>query len=344
MAVAGGRPGGLPCSAGDTVRVLSLGLLAASLAACRPSPVADPPDGWQGQGEDTGEGSGGSDTGDPDAGIVPPETIRLGTFNIWWLDDDYAERNEVDYAVIAELIEELDADVLALQEIDGEGAMELLGHHGLDTRYRWEVANEGWSVRTVLLYDSDVVELSDERELVPTDDAFRSVMMGRARVRGTDFELVVGSVHLASNYDPSNAHLRQLEAQGLHDYILRDIEDEYGEAGRYFSFAGDYNDTFEAIDDEYPSLEPLLEDPELVFATQNTEDFTLIGWESKIDHILLSDDLAGLWTGREDPVEGCQVFAHELHEYYGAYEGGFRGQQNISDHRPVYIDIAVPGG
>ena len=57
-----------------------------------------------------------------------PDYLQLGTFNADWLTadlpGDFTLRNEVDLSMMASLITAMDIDLLALQEVDGDEAME----------------------------------------------------------------------------------------------------------------------------------------------------------------------------------------------------------------------------
>lgn len=65
--------------------------------------------------------------------------LVIGTFNIEWLGDginDRIDRNESDYSRIAKLIEQTDADVLGLQEIENDKALVRLITHLKDYDYK----------------------------------------------------------------------------------------------------------------------------------------------------------------------------------------------------------------
>jgi len=276
-----------------------------------------------------------------DTGTTPPEQIRLGTFNMEWFAGDYEERNGVDYQMMAQMIVELEPTLLGLQEIKNERALDALYDHGLPTRFVAEVSSDGWDLRPVLLYDSDVLTVSRVLEVEVYEDGFRDVLTAKVGVRGSELELVVGTLHFASEYSDENTVIRAREVLGLQTYIAEELATDYGDSAELFAFVGDYNDTFEGIETEFPTLQPLLDDPSVVFATHNTTDFTQISYRSKIDHLLLSTSLAERWTGRDDLEDGCRVFAHDEHELYGTYEGGADRFPSISDHRPVLIDLEV---
>jgi len=276
-----------------------------------------------------------------DTAITPPEQIRIGTFNMEWFAGDYEERNAVDYEMMAQMIEELEPTLLGLQEVKNARALDALYDHGLPSRFVAEVSSDGWDLRPVLLYDSEVLTLSRVLEVEVYEGGFRDVLTAKVGVRGSELELVVGTLHFASEYSDENTVIRAREVLGLQSYIAEELADDYGESAELFAFVGDYNDTFEGIEPEYPTLQPLLDDPSVVFATHNTTDYTQISYRSKIDHLLLSTTMAERWTGRDDLVDGCQVFAHDEHELYGSYEGGASRSPSISDHRPVLIDLDV---
>lgn len=300
--------------------------------ACTPT-ADDDDEGYAGDyDDDDGEGGGGEYTG---------STITLGTFNIEWLRDYYKYRNTTDYDMVAQLLTELSPTVMGLQEIDGEGAMELLQDHGLPERYAWEVGSAGDTLRTVILYDTEQVSLRGQRMVDISPDGFRDLNVAELTVTETGEAFVFGTVHLASEYDSDNTRTRAEEVEALHAWLQDDLASTFPDGAPRFAIVGDYNDTFAGVDSSIDTLQPLEDDPDLVFATENTATYTYINQRSKIDHIVLDQDLAARWLGAEDSETGCEVFAHDGIAPYSNYDGGYEDTQNISDHRPVLVELAV---
>ncbi len=320
-------------------RVVSmLGLALA--CACTPVPDDDDDEGYAGDYDDDEGGSGGG-SGEDGTIDYDGSVIRLGSFNIEWLRDYYKYRSTTDYDMVAQLLNELSPTVMGLQEIDGDGAMELLQEHGLDSRYAWRTGSEGDVLRTVIMYDTETVSLSNGRMVDISPTGFRDLNVAEITVDETGESFVFGVVHLASEYDSSNTTTRRDEVLALHDWINNDMEGQYGDAAQRMAIVGDFNDTFAGIDDDIDTLQPLEDDDDLVFTTENTVTYTNINQRSKIDHILLDGDLADRWLGQYDDENGCIVFPHDGTAPYSNYEGGYEDTQNISDHRSLYVELAV---
>ena len=282
---------------------------------------------------------------EPEGWVVPdeyldPAFVQVGTFNIAWLwnhyGGEYYPRNEVDFAMIASLVEGHDLDLVALQEIDGEGALDLLG---LPDRYEYVVGPTGWSQNPAILWRSDILEVTDVRQVhLPSND-FPSKDLLVAEVSALDGDLAFTFVviHFTPFDSTDNAEHRFAQATETLDWLHDELGDGAG-IDRPVVLAGDFNDTFEAIHPAWPSIVVLESDPDLVFATRDAEDYTELSFRSTIDHVALSTTLLDRWPG------GCDVIAHDRLSPWGDYEGGMGGEQNISNHRPVWVYLEVDGG
>lgn len=126
-----------------------------------------------------------------------PATLKLATWNLEWLNAELGKgpvkRSEADYALLRKYAERLDADVVALQEVDGEAAAARVFSSDVYTLHVAEQATAqrtGFAVRKTLpmTRNPDYVELD----------------VGGVRA-GTDITVAVGthavrllSVHLKS--------------------------------------------------------------------------------------------------------------------------------------------------
>lgn len=306
---------------------MQLSGLAIVLSACAPEKPAD-----------SGEGV---DHTPVDSG-TPVETVRLATFNIEWLTADPLDgdmrRNDVDHAMITDLIEHIDADVLLLQEVEGDAAVELLG---LPSHYSWETGTTGWSQNLVLVWRADRVSVTgiDELNLPSVSGASKEPLT--AKVTAGALSFTVAGIHHAAFTDNESARERLEQAQDLVTWIDDTLPDVYaGEASDNVVVLGDFNDTFEGLNTSYPSL-PVFEDAGFVFTTRATDSYTQISYASLIDHIALSADLSASWSEDGTPG-GCHIEAHDQTSPWSDYTGGYRNTQNISDHRPVWIDLTLP--
>ena len=272
------------------------------------------------------------------AEYVEPGRVQVGTFNIAWLWDhyggEYYPRNEVDFAMVASLIEGHDLDLVALQEINGDAALDLLA---LPERYSYVAGTTGWSQNPAILWRNDLLRVDGFRQVALPSSAFPSKDLFVADVESIEGDLAFTFVvvHLPPFDDSDSAEYRSILAAELRDWF----EQEFGQGGAVVA-AGDFNDTFEGIHPGWPSLRVLEDDPALTFASRDTEDYTELGYHSKIDHIVLNTPLLPRYLGAGEP-DGCRVIAHDRLEPWASYEGGLGGEQNVSNHRPVWIYLEL---
>ena len=288
---------------------------------------------------------------EPDAGpplvIDPawhdPELFQVGTFNIDWLWDSYGgeftSRNEVDYAQIASLIRAIDVEVLALQEINGEGALELLG---LPRVWEWTVGYSGWSQNPAVLVRSDRARILSSREVrLPSNDfpEKQPLVVEFERLDdGSVWWLVVLHLHPFTDQDAVDARARQ--SREVVEW-LDDAVDGRGEPILDRAIVlGDINDTREGISDLGPAAGALLEHPDLVVASDACEGGTTLYFESRIDHILLGETAAAAW---EDAGGTCEIVRHDDLSPWSDYEGGWRSRPTVSTHRPIFVTLGGAG-
>lgn len=276
---------------------------------------------------------------------VDPAWLQVATFNTSWLwaayEDGYTPRNAVDYAMIARMFTGFDLDLVALQEVDGEVAMALLE---LPEPWAWAVGASGWSQNPTILWRADRLRVENVREVHLEVNEWPSKDPLVADVSSLDGELAFTFVvvHHKPYADNEDAAQRYAQAEALHTWLVEELAAEPERAPFHTSVlvAGDFNDAFTPLNSVWPSLAVFEDDPGFTFATRDTDGYSQIGYRSLIDHLVLSEPL---WPAYRDggQLGACQVIAHDETPPWSDYEGGFGGQQNISDHRPVWIYLAV---
>lgn len=303
-----------------------LPMLAALLVGCTdPKDSADP---------------SGDSGGEP---AVEADPFRLATFNIDWLSprvadpEDWEPRNTIDHQLLHSLIEEHAFDIVALQEIEGQAALDVLR---FGDPWASVVGTQGWSQNLAILYRSDLFTVDDVREirLPGTDWPDRFPLVATVRhVDGMTFTLVV--VHHNAYAGAQDAAYRYNQAARLREYLDAGLPEEVPpQLAQSVVVAGDFNDDFEPLNDDYPSLQLMEEGEVWRFATRQAEAATTIGYESTIDHIVMSADMVDRWTERA-AAKGCHVVEHDALEPWSNYGGGYGNDQNISSHRPVWIEL-----
>ena len=279
-----------------------------------------------------------------------PTTARIASFNAEWLADhytttaterdDFQPRVEADYAMLQSLIVANEIDVLGLQEVEGDAAMQLLG---LPASWSWVVGDTGWSQNLVIAWRSDRFDLQGLRAL-PLDantGAARDPLVAELRHRDGQLGFTLVVVHNNPYEQTAEARMRQAQVRELAAWVESGLPDEEPSdiAGQRI-ILGDFNDTFEGINPSLPSLDALDGVAGLRFASRQTTASSYIPYASLIDHIVLSPSLVARWDGATDP-EGLGVIAHDQIEPWSSYTDGSRGVPNISDHRPIYVDLRL---
>ena len=270
--------------------------------------------------------------------------IRIGTFNVFNLFDDYDDpyienerlpgKSKEELALLGETIHRLDADVLALQEVENRPFLETFAREYLkDMGYKETVLIEGNNERGIdvaLLSRFPVGPVTSYRhEDFPDGNGDRmrfqrDLLRVNIRPPGqADFDVFV--VHLKSKYGGEEASLplRMGEAKRIRT-LLDDILAKNPQAR--FVICGDFNDTFESepvqtiVGSGRRALKPFFTDlPEDQRITYNH------GHLSMIDYILASPAMAASYR------QGS----------YGVLMGTV--ESSGSDHNPVKADFNAGG-
>ncbi len=205
---------------------------------------------------------------------VPDEELVVGSFNVENLFDDIDDpyRNDDttpakprgELEAVARVIREIDADVLALQEVESRGFLQQFLDSMLpDMGYRHVVHYEGNDQRGIdvcLISRVHIGRVTSHRhvEFPGTDgdnQSFRRDLLcvEVLPIDGDPFEVWI--VHLKSNSGGREAAepIRLGEARALHQIIAARLELDPQAA---FLLCGDFNDTFES-----PTLQTILGQP-----------------------------------------------------------------------------------
>jgi endonuclease/exonuclease/phosphatase family metal-dependent hydrolase len=287
-----------------------------------------------------------TDTGWSDAPVFAddPTRIQFVTYNAEWLadhyegDNDFVPRNETDYERIRQLLEDSGFDLMVLQETEGRDAIDLLG---LDGRYAWKSGESGWSQHISFVWRTDRMRVDGIREirLPSTEYPQRSPLVGEVTTH-TGLRFTVVGIHNKPYSDDVSAEYRATQVRELHAWLRDELPLEVdADLATHVILAGDFNDTFAGIG-AVPSLAELERDPDLTFASRFASDVTYPSYNSLIDHIVLTAPMAARWT-ELGVAGGAHVIAHDTIEPWCCYTGGFGDRQNISDHRPMWVDLTI---
>lgn len=268
--------------------------------------------------------------------------IKLATWNIAWLTAkppdhpdlprDVSARSPDDLARLRDYLRRLDADVLALQEVDGpEGAALVLDGaewrvffpRERDVQRSAVAVREGRGLRAAQNPDLAALDLRAGARFSLRRGVDVTVEAGASRLR-------VLSVHLNSGCrDGAMEGSRECDSLRDQAAVLAGWVADRRAAGDAYAVAGDFNRRMDREDDFLPTLDRAASPgPPLLRTTRGVSN-PCWGGRPFIDHVLLGGPARG-WL-----VEGSlRVLVYA--------ERGPGWRDRLSDHCPVSVRLRLP--
>ena len=260
-------------------------------------------------------------------------SLDVATWNIEW----FPKNNQITIDYVTEIINLLDLDILAIQEVDDITMFDQM----LDSLPAYTGYYESsWFAGLAYIYKTGLVEINDIYEIYTTSsywNAFpRSPMVMDINFMGVNYFIINNHFKCCGDGiidfdDPSDEENRRYTAINLiKEYIdnnlsnnkviaLGDLNDDIAEAPPNNVFQEVLNDS---IHYRFVDLE---------IAQGNSSEWSFPNWPSHLDHILITDEL---FNG----LNNSEVQTIKIDEYL---DGGWNEyDQNISDHRPVAIKFS----
>lgn len=276
----------------------------------------------------------------PDLHFGTDNTLDVVSWNIeWFPTDGQTTINNVKGIVIA-----LDAEVIAVQEIDSKSSFQTL-INSLDDYDGYYINDDYQSL--AYLYKKSEVQILDRYEIYASSNYWspfpRSPLVLKIKFRNEIYYIINNHLKCCGDgdldpYDTDDEETRRLRACNLlDDYIVDNLSNEK------VIVLGDMNDeitnreqdnvftTFLSKPNEYSFAD-------MSIAESNSSGWSYPSWPSHLDHILLTNEL---FEQVEQDDSSCEVIRLDDH-----FSGGFNEYENkVSDHRPVGIKIkATPQG
>ncbi len=267
--------------------------------------------------------------------VFNKEYLTIGTFNLEWLGDghrDRKERDSSDYAHIAEVIKEIDADIIGLQEIENKKALKILLNHLPE--YQYVMGTTGGPQKLAIIYKKNIAIASygDYFPLMVTPHKTKAGLWIYVKAGNFDFHLL--NVHLKSSSHWDNSSdlrtrsylMRVAQARAITnwaDSILANSDEED------IIIVGDFND--------YPknrkkkTLAPITDDYNLIFLTDEMRSCKYYHHYT-IDQIVISDTTSLRFVNNSE-------FMFNVDNAFSKYD-----VEGISDHCPVIakFDVELP--
>jgi endonuclease/exonuclease/phosphatase family metal-dependent hydrolase len=271
----------------------------------------------------------------------PSMRITIGTFNMEWFGDNSADdrkpRTEADDRLLAEVLRDTGADILAVQEIENTQAMErllrVLPRYGMK-EYRFVLGASGNKQHVGFLFRPPVqVDRVCEVESIAVEKGrTRAGLLAECSVSGCSWQMLAVHLKSTSHADSTPAleersgSLRQAQAAQIRtwaDSTHNALQQQNQEAN--IIILGDCNDSPRK---KRSALDTLRSAPYLTFLTEDLQSCSYSGLPT-IDHILVSDAL------RQRVLRGTLRTVN----FRVMLPDNVMGR--VSDHCPVVVQIST---
>ena len=259
-------------------------------------------------------------------------SLDVATWNIEW----FPKNNQITIDYVTEIINLLDLDILAIQEVDDITMFDQM----LDSLPAYSGYYESsWFAGLAYIYKTGLVEINDIYEIYTTSsywNAFpRSPMVMDIYFMGVNYFIINNHFKCCGDGiidfdDTSDEENRRYTAINLiKEYIDINL------SNNNVMVLGDLNDD---IAEEPPNnvFQEVLNDTshyrfaDFGIAQGNSSEWSFPNWPSHLDHILITDELfSGLYNSEVQTIKIDEYLDGGWNEY----------DQNISDHRPVAIKL-----
>ena len=257
--------------------------------------------------------------------------LDIMTWNIEW----FPKNGQVTIDYVGQIIEALEIDVLAIQEVDDISSFNQVVN-GLDNYEGY--LESSWFAGLAYIYNTQTVEINNIYEIY-TSSPYWSPFPRSPMVMDMNFmneNYIIINNHFKCCGD-DNMNLNDDDDEETRRYIASNLLKEY--VDNYFPdsnviILGDLND--ELNDNPNDNVfQMILDDFENYFFTDmdiaqgNSAGWSYPSWPSHLDHILITNELFD---------NNLYVEVIRIDDFM---DGGFsQYDQNISDHRPVALKLS----
>lgn len=270
----------------------------------------------------------------PDLHFGTDETLDIITWNIEW----FPKEGQTTINNVKGIIKALDAEIIAIQEVDSKSSLQLLLNQ-LDDYDGYYLNDDYQSL--AYIYKKSNVEILSRYEIYTTQPYWkpfpRSPLVLKIRYKNENYYIINNHLKCCGDgyldpYDSYDEEARRQQAcQLLDDYISEEL------GNQKVILLGDLNDEITDYSSDNVFNIFLNKEEEYLFtnmeiAEGNANNWSYPSWPSHLDHILITNEL----FDRVRPNgASCEVIKLDEHFYGGFYEY----DNKVSDHRPVGIKL-----
>ena len=267
------------------------------------------------------------------------EDLTFGTDStlevISWNIEHFPKKGNTTIDYVAQIIEALDVDVVAIQEVTGSGYLDQL----IDKLDGWEgfYAYDKYAA-LCFVYKTDVIKDANIFEIYTSNSrAFpRSPLVMEMKYLGATYVIINNHLKCCGNGELDLSDDWDEEKRRFDACILLDeyIEENY--PNEKVVVLGDLNDELtNPFEDNVFSI--FMEQPanyliaDMDIAEGSSSDWSYPSWPSHLDHIFITNELVEEYLNF-----GSDIRAIRVDDFFSSW---YNYDSNVSDHRPVGIKI-----
>jgi len=267
--------------------------------------------------------------------VATDEGLEILTWNIEW----FPKSGSTTVGYVSDIIEGVDADIYAIQEIDDTTVFKNMVNQLDDFDY---IMMDGWFGGLVYVYKTSEIEILDAFEIYTEAECWqplpRSPLVLNFLHQGEEVYSINNHYKCCGDNnidfsDDGDEEMRRLIASTLiEEYMSEELE------GKRVILLGDLNDMIDEVE-ETNVFAPFLESTDLYWfadmdiALGPVSGWSFPDWPSHLDHILVTDEMFEDLENTTTEVSVIDVALEMGGWYY--YE------QYVSDHRPVAMSIRL---
>lgn len=259
-------------------------------------------------------------------------TLDIVSWNIEW----FPKNGQTTINNVKGIIKAMDAEVIAIQEIDNKNSFQQLLNE-LDDYSGYYLNGDYQSL--AYIYKTSEIKIIDNYEIYTSDwrEFPRSPLVLEVLYRNKKYILINNHLKCCGDeemnpYDDWDEETRRYDASNMLDEYI----EQYFPNERVL-LLGDLNDelTDRPVDNVFTAF--LNDENHYLFADMEIAEGSSSGWSypnwpSHLDHILITNELFETYNS---PFSSCESIKLEEH-FYGGYN---EYDQKVSDHRPVGIKL-----
>lgn len=259
-------------------------------------------------------------------------TLDVITWNTEW----FPANGQTTVSYVSEIVESLDAEIIAFQEIDSKPQFQNL-INSLDNYNGYYISNDQYQ-SLAYLYHKDKIEILDQYEIFPNDwsEFPRSPLILEFQFEGKKYVII--NNHLKCCGDGVLESWNSDDEEGRRYWACKKLDsyiEDHFDNDRVI-LLGDLNDELTDRDQDNVFSTFLNDQTSYLFtdiaiAEGGSGSWSYPTWPSHLDHIMITNELFGLFN---EAASVCEII--KLDHYFSSWNAY---ENNVSDHRPVGLKL-----